>query len=205
MRIWPEERLRDEIEASGPLERPVADLLRDFGVQRPGDASRRLTDQRLLEAGIHAQPSLEEAGLGSSVRLSLEDAREEAASLESERRKAADAEVGRPSSGDFEGGTGVCPRCGEPAAEHQYCPTCGLHLLGESELSARTDWRASRLDVARTVALVGIFVTFAQGVAWLLADTLGAAGVSSIGIGFLLTSGVLLGAAAVAGLLRRSR
>ena len=193
MGIWPEERLREEIEARGPFERRVADLLRDFGAQRPGDASRKQTDQRLREAGVHAEPSLEEAGLGSSVRLSIETKKEEAAH----------ANVRAPRQADFEGATRVCPRCGETGGR-QYCPACGLQLSEESELPAGTDWRASWRDVERTVALVGVFVTFAQGVAWLVAETLGAQGVSSIGIGFLLTSVVLFGAAAVAGLLRRS-
>jgi hypothetical protein len=194
MGIWPEERLREEIEARGPLERRVADLLRLFGVRRPGEQSRNQVDQRLREAGIHAEPSLATAGLGASVRLALE----------SEREEATEENVNAPGPADFEGGTRICPRCGQ-IGEQQYCPACGLNLSEEPELPPGTDWRTSRRDVERTVALVGVFVTFAQGVAWLVADTLGAQGVSSIGIGFLLTSVVLLGAAAVAGLLRRSR
>lgn len=34
----------------------------------------------------------------------------------------------------------VCPRCGSPAHEHEYCQSCGLHLYAQPELPTLTEW-----------------------------------------------------------------
>lgn len=34
----------------------------------------------------------------------------------------------------------VCPRCGFPAEQHEYCQTCGLHLVEQPELPTRAQW-----------------------------------------------------------------
>ncbi len=36
--------------------------------------------------------------------------------------------------------TRVCPRCGEPAGQQEYCLTCGLHLADQDELPTRETW-----------------------------------------------------------------
>jgi hypothetical protein len=130
--IWPEERLREDIQsASGAVERSVADLLRDFGVRQPGAASRRQVERRLREAGIRSKPSLEEAGLGGTVALCLRLDEHSTAQPE-----------GEPSAQDRSGHKRVCPRCGEEAKEHQYCSECGLHLWEQPELPTRETWEA---------------------------------------------------------------
>jgi hypothetical protein len=39
--------------------------------------------------------------------------------------------------------TRVCPRCGVPAGEAEYCQTCGLHLWRERELPTSVEWQGS--------------------------------------------------------------
>jgi len=34
----------------------------------------------------------------------------------------------------------VCTRCGEPASEHRFCPSCGLNLATMRQLPTRTEW-----------------------------------------------------------------
>jgi type II secretory pathway pseudopilin PulG len=38
----------------------------------------------------------------------------------------------------------VCPRCGAPAGEHKYCPTCGLHLEDLDKVPTRGEWDAGQ-------------------------------------------------------------
>lgn len=38
----------------------------------------------------------------------------------------------------------VCPRCGEPAGQNEYCQTCGLRLWEQAELPTRGEWEARR-------------------------------------------------------------
>ena len=34
-----------------------------------------------------------------------------------------------------------CPRCGEPAHDHRFCPSCGLNIASLSEMPTRTEWQ----------------------------------------------------------------
>lgn len=36
--------------------------------------------------------------------------------------------------------TRVCPRCGSEDTQHQYCGSCGLHLIEQPELPTRAEW-----------------------------------------------------------------
>ena len=38
----------------------------------------------------------------------------------------------------------VCPRCGNPADLHAYCPECGYHLRAHGELPTAAEWQRSR-------------------------------------------------------------
>lgn len=37
-------------------------------------------------------------------------------------------------------GERVCPRCGEPAENHRFCPSCGLNLAEQPEAPTRSEW-----------------------------------------------------------------
>lgn len=54
---------------------------------------------------------------------------------------------------DVEPDTRVCPRCGEVAAENEYCSTCGLHLFEQAELPTRRQWEERKTSAEPQAAL----------------------------------------------------
>ena len=67
--VWPEERLREELEAAGGrAEWEIGPLLRAFGARRPTSRARRNMERALREAGVGVEPS---NGDTSSVTLFL--------------------------------------------------------------------------------------------------------------------------------------
>lgn len=49
----------------------------------------------------------------------------------------------------------VCPRCGSDAAQHEYCQTCGLHLVEQPGLPTRAEWQGSAVAARATGAQTG--------------------------------------------------
>ena len=69
--IWPEERLREELDANGETTREVATLLTEFGAERLTPAACRNISKQLHGVGIVIEPPLAEAERKSQVTLRI--------------------------------------------------------------------------------------------------------------------------------------
>jgi sortase A len=102
MSVWPEERLRSEVEsAGGELSVPVESLLAHFGLVRLTDVGRRDLDEWLEDAGLRAEPPLVVADGAPEVTLRVladaPPARQYVVPPPPERRPAAGPARPRPS------------------------------------------------------------------------------------------------------------
>jgi hypothetical protein len=70
--IWPEERLRDELEATGgEATREVTALLAEFGAENPTVEARRNIARQLSGVGVVVDPPLAAADPASHIMLRL--------------------------------------------------------------------------------------------------------------------------------------
>jgi hypothetical protein len=58
----------------------------------------------------------------------------------------------------------VCPRCGSPGGETQFCGTCGLNLFEQPELPTRAQWDERQAHETPVLASTGSGATTPTGV-----------------------------------------